>query len=392
MFFAPGETVRCPCSVAQSVARRCSAIRCYACEQTTTAAQQRARATAAAVAAGVHNDADRRLLAACACGPVRVALLDALSQRDLASARAACRLLRLWVAPAVEARRARGVVPADVTADGHHVRLLRRLLALAAPGATVWLAAGVYALGARTGGQLTRQSGRSRAAEEYLRPTAPMLVLPQNVALVGERVGVVLLESGRLEAAVELRGAGSKLQRVTTSGGGVLVSAERASVADVCISGGQLRVEGTCAKAVVRRCTLMRCDGRAAAVVVKGGARLEHCRVQCSGSGGVFVHASGFAKLSNVRVDASAGDGVEVFGRAKLKDCAIVGGGRSGVVAWGREGSAGEVWMRGCTVAGNAGEGLKERGTGTLHVVSEIPAGVPDCIQSFAYSHSIPYE
>ena len=122
-----------------------------------------------------------------------------------------------------------------MTANGHHVRLLRRLLALAAPGATVRLAAGVYALGARTGGQLTRPSGRSRAAEEYLQPTVPTPVLPQSVALVGVPAagGVVLLESGPLEAAVELRGAGSKLQRVTTSGGGVVVSTERASVADV---------------------------------------------------------------------------------------------------------------------------------------------------------------
>ena len=93
--FSPGETVRCPCGVSQSVARRCSSYRCYACGQTTTAAQQRSRAAAAAVAAGVDNDADGRPLAVCACGPVRVALLDALSQRDLASARAACRLLRL---------------------------------------------------------------------------------------------------------------------------------------------------------------------------------------------------------------------------------------------------------------------------------------------------------
>ena len=116
----------------------------------------------------------------------------------------------------------------------------------------------------------------------------------------------------------------------------------------------------------MRRCTLLRCDGRAAAVVVKGNARLKHCSVQGSGSGGVFVDASGFAKLSNVRVDDSAGDGVEVSGRAKLKHCVIVGGGRSGVVAWGREGSAGEVWMRGCTLSANAGQDVKERGSGSL--------------------------
>jgi len=95
----------------------------------------------------------------------------------------------------------------------------------------------------------------------------------------------------------------------------------------------------------VRRCTLLRCDGRAAAVVVKGNARLKHCSVQGSGSGGVFV---------------------EVSGRAKLKHCVIVGGGRSGVVAWGREGSAGEVWMRGCTLSANAGQDVKERGSGSL--------------------------
>ena len=237
-------------------------------------------------------------------------------------------------AEAAEAQRMAEMTAVDVPT-------LRRLVSQAAPGATIYIAEGVYELG-----------------DEALKLRQP------DLTLVGA-VGTELQRSGKRFALV-VKAKGVRIENVSTSGGGALTIENRASAqVERCDIGGQINVEKGGALEL-RKSRVF--NSASSGVDIFGVAEIIDSTIEENGGSGISVAESGQVELLDSVVRNNRNSGIKVEnGRATLRKTSVTHNDKRGILAW--KANARVSVEAGCTVRENGSADCVEIANGEIEGV-----------------------